>query len=359
MEFSLQLFLNILQVLFISVMISLATSFLSLKIAPRLGLMDIPGSAPHKKHTRPTPLGGGISLALALVIAAFLFGFWRQSELRSLLLPALIIFAFALWDDKSGLGALPKLIGQTVATICMIWLGTRVRVLEYSGFLWGEELNPMKVILDWGITIFWMVGITNAFNLVDSMDGLVVGLSSWATGFFLLVLISSGQTELALFTVALFGCLIALTLFNSAPAKMFLGDSGAQTIGFLMAGIAILYTPQDAFQESSWFTPIMFLAVPIFDTVLVTFSRIRRGEKFYISHLDHTYHRLIKLGLDSNQGVMLMHLTGLILQAVAITTLFLHPLYANLIFLLVLIAGAVMILVLDRYSFWPRINPPD
>jgi len=186
-----------------------------------------------------------------------------------------------------------------------------------------------------------------------------VGLSSWAAGFFLLVLISSGQTELALFTSVLFGCLIALTFFNSAPAKMFLGDSGAQTIGFLMAGIAILYTPQGAFQESSWFTPIMFLAVPIFDTALVTFSRIRRGDKFYISHLDHTYHRLIKLGLDSNQGVMLMHLTGLILQAVAITTLFLQPLYANLIFLMVIIVGAVLILVLDRYSFWPRINLPD
>lgn len=358
MEFSLKLFLNIFQVLFISVVISMVTSLLSLKIAPRVGLMDIPGSAPHKQHARPTPLGGGISLAMSLVIAAFVFGFWRQSELRSLLLPALIIFAFALWDDKSGLGALPKLIGQIAASICMICLGTRVRVLEYSGFFWGE-LTPLKVALDWGITIFWMVGITNAFNLVDSMDGLVVGLSSWAAGFFLFVLISSGQTELALFTAALFGCLIALTFFNSAPAKMFLGDSGAQTIGFLMAGIAILYTPQGAFQESSWFVPIMFLAVPIFDTALVTFSRIRRGEKFYISHLDHTYHRLIRMGLDSNQGVMLMHLTGLILQAVAITALFLQPLYANLIFLLVLVAGAAMILLLDRYSFWPRINPPD
>jgi UDP-GlcNAc:undecaprenyl-phosphate GlcNAc-1-phosphate transferase len=274
----------------------------------------------------------------------------------ALLLPTLVIFIFGLWDDAKGLPALTKLAGQVAAVLLMMALGIHIRIFESPRFFIGGQSLVFQ-LLDWGLTLFWMIGITNAFNLVDSMDGLAVGLSGWSFAFFMLATLDTRQEGLSIMSALMVGICLALYYYNGSPAKLFLGDSGAQTFGFLLAAIAILYTPTETAQTSSWFVPILLLGVPIFDTTLVFFSRIRRGKYFYQAGTDHTYHRLVALGMAPPRAVLTMHMAALLLQCVAFVAVTLQPLWANLIFAAALAVGLFAVLFLDHPGRWPAPEP--
>jgi UDP-GlcNAc:undecaprenyl-phosphate/decaprenyl-phosphate GlcNAc-1-phosphate transferase len=191
------------------------------------------------------------------------------------------------------------------------------------------------------------VGVTNAFNLIDSMDGIVAGLSTLASAFFIFVTTASGQPELTLWAAVLTGISLALYFWNMPPARYFLGDSGAQTLGFLLAVLALLYNPVNKDQASSWFAPILILGVPIFDTSLVVFSRLRRHLPPFEGNRDHTYHRLIQCGINSSRAVSLLHIIALALDSLALFALSQHPILANSIFAICLITGASLIYIFD------------
>jgi UDP-GlcNAc:undecaprenyl-phosphate GlcNAc-1-phosphate transferase len=167
----------------------------------------------------------------------------------------------------------------------------------------------------------------------------------------------SGQLELTTWAAVLAGIGIALYFWNSPPARYFLGDSGAQTLGFLLAIIALLYNPVNKDQASSWFAPILILGVPIFDTSLVVFSRLRRHIPPFEGNRDHTYHRLVRGGMNSARAVSLLHIVALSLDGIALFALSLQPLYANLIFAGCLIAGGTLISYLDFSTKF--IHPPE
>lgn len=334
-----------------AVVVTLATAWIATRLARRLRLLDVPGSAPHKLHTLPTPLAGGVALVLSLAVLLPASGLWREVEIARLLLPAGIIFVFSLVDDARGLSAPVKLLGQLLAVGALIASGIYIQIFESPQFFLGGS-GPQYVWLDWAVTVLWIVGVTNAFNLVDSMDGLAVGLSGWAFAFFMLEMFDTRQVALSTFCALLAGICLVLYAYNVAPARLFLGDSGAQTLGFLLAAVAILYTPHVAYQTSSWFVPILLVAVPIFDTTLVVVSRLRRKERFYIGHRDHTYHRLVARGMGPGQAVFAMHLAALILGCVAFIAVTLPPLWANGLFVLCLLAGAAAVLFLDHPNHW-------
>lgn len=336
------------QAILVSLVVSLGASWLAIRMARRLKLIDIPNSSPHKQHKYPTPLAGGMALMLSLLAAGLVFGLFGDQELLPVLLAAAVIFGFGLWDDARGMSAPVKLIGQTLAVVILIASGFYIRIFEYTGFFIGGA-GPFYRALNWGVTWLWVVGITNAFNLTDSMDGLAVGLSGWALAFFMLATFDSGQLQLSLFSAILLGICIGISFFNRHPARLFLGDSGAQTLGFFLAAIGIFYTPVGAYQTSSWFVPILLVGVPIFDTSLVFFSRLRRGQAFYKSNRDHTYHRLVSLGMDPGRAVMSMHLAALLLECVAFVAVSLPPLWANGIFIGCLLIGAVTFFILNRH----------
>ena len=337
------------QAILVGLVAALAACWLAIRLARRLKLIDIPGSSPHKLHEFPTPLAGGMALVMALLIAGAVFMIYDDRELQPVLLGALVIFAFGLWDDARGMSAPVKLIGQTIAVLILLASGFYIRIFEYPGFFVGGSgsfYRALNLIVTW----VWVVGITNAFNLTDSMDGLAVGLSGWALAFFMLATYDAGQTPLSLFCAILLGICLGISFFNRHPARLFLGDSGAQTLGFLLAAIGIHYTPVGAYQTSSWFVPILLVGVPIFDTSLVFFSRLRRHTAFYKSNRDHTYHRLVRLGIDPGRAVMSMHLAALILECLAFVAISLSPLWANVIFAACLLSGVGMFFVLDRHT---------
>jgi len=338
------IFANILVQMVISFTIAIIASFLTTPIAKPLGLMDNPGTAPHKLHTVPTPLAGGMVIGLSVIILILLLPELFQGDLRAMVVGATVILAFGLWDDISGLGAGPKFFGQFLAAVIVLVGGISIDIIP-SSFFNGNQM--VANLANHALTIFWLVGITNAFNLIDSMDGIVAGLSTIAGILFILVTYISGQPTLTMWAVMITGISLALYLWNSPPARYFLGDSGAQTLGFLLAILALLYTPGTKVQASSWFVPILILGVPIFDTCLVVFSRVRRHSPPFEGNRDHTYHRLIQAGLKPARAVNLIHLVAVIVDCTAIFALYQNPLAANLIFAICLACAAFLLITFE------------
>ena len=310
---------------------------ISIWVARQFDLVDYPNSAPHKIHHNRVPTGGGIAIASAVFFLSLISGKLEVADLGAILAASIFILLFGLWDDAKGLTAGWKLTGQILASSVLIWQ-------DISIHMFGHPIPNIAM------TVFWIVGITNAFNFVDSMDGLAVGLAAIASTFFLFVTIDANQLHLTYMSAVLLGSCIGMFYYNTTPARTFLGDSGAQFLGFMLATLAMAYTPPGLPQPSSWFVPILLLGIPIFDTTFVVISRLRRGAPFYRAGQDHVYHKLTQIGMSPAQAVVTMHVGALLIGCLAFVALPLPPLQANLLFALTLLCGLVAMLILQRES---------
>ena len=338
---------NVMLLLLASITISVIISWATIKIAPRVGLMDIPGSAEHKNHDAEIPMTGGIVLIDTIFILMITTGMWSIPEIKPILISGLIIGLFGLADDYFHLSPLKKLFGQIFGSIVLIYLGIQVNIFGSPEFIFRTD-SIIDTWLNIGFTILWLVTLTNAFNFIDSSDGLSVGLSGLSATFFLVIAMSNGQEPIIYFCAILLGLCIGLYFFNSYPAKLFLGDSGAQTLGFILGAIAIVYNPNTGFQSSSWFLPIMIFYVPLFDLALVIFSRLRRKKPIHQASMDHTYHRLSKRGISINHSVLVLHGVSLIMSMIGYLCLNLPIIYANIVFCLTIILAIAIFFKLDN-----------
>lgn len=311
------------------------------RLAAKLGFMDVPGSAPHKTHRSATPLAGGLILAIAVGITYLVLRPQIDRLIVGILLAGSLILLWGLLDDRLEMPPAVKLVGQLAAAGLLIAYDVQVRITQIGA-------------LDITLTLLWVVGLINAFNFVDSMDGLAVGLGGIGTAFFMLVTLDAAQPALAKLSAAILGAAIGLFFFNASPAQLFLGDSGAQVLGFSLAAIGIAYVPAAARlpQGQSWFVPILVLGVPIFDAALVVASRLRRRRPIYQAQHDHTYHRLVALGVPPSRSVLAMHIAAVLLGLLAFVALELTVPQANLIFGASVLAGLIGVLILER-SFLP------
>ncbi len=317
--------------IFWGILTTLVITPIAIRVAVRFKLIDYPNSSAHKIHQQPVPKAGGIAIGLGLFSLSLLMGNMQSTVIRAILTASTIIFIFGLWDDARRLSPAWKLVGQILGTTILILQGVHIRML-------GSTMIP-----NIALTFIWVIGITNAFNLVDSMDGLAVGLAAIASAFFMLVTIDAGQAPLSILSAMLLGCCIGMLYYNTLPAQTFLGDSGAQFLGFILAAQAIAYTPPGLPQPSSWFVPILLLSVPIFDTSLVVISRLSQKKAVYQAGLDHTYHCLVKLGMPSSRAVLTMHLFAIVSGCLAFLALPLPPVWANLIFAMALLVGLLIL----------------
>lgn len=312
------------------------------RLARAAGFLDIPGSAPHKQHETAVPLAGGPVVALAIALAYLVLRPGMDGAVAGILLGGMFVLLTGMLDDRLHLRPSQKLIGQLVAAGLLMAFGVQVRI---------TRLPPVDLTL----TLLWVVGMVNAFNFVDSKDGLALGLAGIAASFFMLVTIDSAQPLLAMLSAAILGACIGTYFLNASPARMFLGDSGAQLLGFLLAGVGIAYIPAQAGlpQGVTWFLPILVLGVPIFDMMLVVISRVRARQPIYRAGLDHTYHRLVSLGLDSTRSVLAMQIAAIVLGLAAFMALDTTVLAANLIFGVAVLGGIGALVVLLRRAGQP------
>ena len=268
---------------------------LAKRLAFRLGIVDVPSA--RKMHSRPMPLLGGAAIYVAAIAALFLFGdrFYVR-QVAGILVGATLCSFMGLWDDRSGLTAWVKLGLQCVAALILVISGVQVLLVP------SQAMNIL-------LTLLWTVGITNALNLLDNMDGLSGGVSAIAAAFFLLLAAMSGQYLVGALAAALLGACIGFLVYNVNPASIFMGDTGALFLGFMMASVGIkLRFPGNA-HFVTWMVPLMVLGLPIFDTTLVFISRLRRGKNpLTTAGKDHVSHRLVKMGFTQREAVLILYL---------------------------------------------------
>jgi len=274
-------------------------------VAFRIGMVDHP--APRKLHTRPIPLLGGAALYLAVLIALLVLeDRYNLPQLAGVLVGATAISFLGIWDDRWGLRPLVKLAGQAAVAGAVMATGIMV-----SLFPWP--------ILNATVTLLWLVGITNAFNLIDNMDGLSGGIGAVSAAFFLLLAALNGQYLVGALSAAVLGACLGFLRYNFNPASIFMGDAGSLFLGFLMAvlGIKLRFPNNVAFV--TWMVPVLVLGVPIFDAALVIFSRLRRGlNPLTTPGKDHLSHRLVRAGLTHREAVLTLYLVQAALGALAL-----------------------------------------
>lgn len=266
-------------VIAVSAGVTLAATPLAGRLAASWGFVDHP--AGHKFHDRATPLLGGLALYLGTVPPMLAADAGNAGAGRwAFAAAATLLFVTGLWDDRRRLSVGTKLAAQVLAAAVLVGSGVRA---ELPGPWW----------LATAFSLLWIVGITNAVNLLDSMDGAAPGVAAVATAGFLLL---GGASPLAaVLAPALIGALIGFLPYNLPPARIFMGDAGSLTVGFSLAALGLEATHGTAEAGVAWMVPVLLLAVPVFDTTLVTWSRIRRG-KNPMTHpgKDHFAHRLAR-----------------------------------------------------------------
>ncbi len=260
-------------------------------------------AAPRKDrwHTRPAPFLGGAGIFLAFGIG--LLATRGQIEIRwGILVGAAFMFGLGLYDDLREMSPPAKLIGQIMGAAVVIFDG------YVTGFFSSVLLNIL-------ITVVWLVGITNAINLLDNMDGLAGGIALIAGGFLTYFFWQSASVrdlELMLIAAALAGATLGFLVFNFPPAKIFMGDSGSLFLGFTLAVLAIARRPQASNVFAVMSVPTFIFLLPIIDTTLVTFTRLLRGQSPAQGGKDHTSHRLVAFGLSERQAVLVLYAMAIV-----------------------------------------------
>jgi UDP-GlcNAc:undecaprenyl-phosphate GlcNAc-1-phosphate transferase len=257
-----------------------------------------------KTHQRPVAYLGGIAIYLSfLATLALTFDFSR--EVLGLLLAATIVILLGIIDDLKPLGPKVKMFGQIIAIFVLVKCGIYIQI---------------KIIPDWAgmlITFFWMLGVINAFNIIDIMDGLSAGIGLIASLVLFFIGVITFHYMMAVMSLALAGALLGFLRYNFQPAKIYLGDAGSMFIGLMLGTLAMIgvYTEHN---QAGYLAPLVILGVPLYDTMLVMYLRWRKGMSVIHGSPDHFALRLRKRGLSTRQTVLSSYAVGCVLAAAAL-----------------------------------------
>jgi UDP-GlcNAc:undecaprenyl-phosphate/decaprenyl-phosphate GlcNAc-1-phosphate transferase len=264
------------------------------KVALAQGVLDRPNSA-HKSHKNPVPYLGGVAIIIGVVIVSYIAlvsnkftwsNFWLAT---SVLGPAVVMGLVGLWDDLKSLNPLPRFIGQSIAGI----------VVAFILILNKNIGNPTGVIvLDVVITVIWIVGICNSINFFDNLDGGAAGTVAITAISLTYLAITGDQYFIAALSIVVAGSTLGFLIWNRAPARIYMGDAGALFLGLLIATLTVRFKPSTDNSVASFAIPILLLAIPILDTTVAVFSRLRRKVSPFQGGKDHLSHRLVRYGLS-------------------------------------------------------------
>ncbi len=264
------------------------------RVALALNLVDAPSQ--RKAHRTPMPLLGGVGIFLGAILAVLvIYRGEPEPTVLGVLLATTVVALTGLIDDYRPLPAWAKLAGQLAGCLILAAFGVRVRL-------------PLPAALNYAITLLWLLGITNAINFLDNMDGLSAGIAAVIASFILLLALTNGQFLVAALSAALLGACVGFLRYNFPPARIFMGDVGSLFLGFLLAAMGIQLRFPDNSNFVTWMVPIFLFGLPIFDMTLVVVSRLRRGLSPNTAGRDHTSHRLVRLGFSSREAVLILYL---------------------------------------------------
>lgn len=272
---------------------SLGLTPVSRQIAFRLGVIDRPKNRNITKA--PTPMMGGFAIYVAFALSLVLFSPEQHMvEFGAVISGATFLTFIGLIDDRYDLGIKIKLVVMTIAAIVVVATGIHIQLFNHP-------------LLDYPLTLFWIIAVTNAVNFLDNMDGLAAGLSTVAAFFFMLIAISQELSLVSALAAAVLGSAAGFLSYNFKPASSFMGDMGALPLGFVLAilGIKLEFGSQPL--DATWVIPILVLALPVFDINLVIITRLLEGRSPGEAGKDHTSHRLMSFGFSDRVTLFILY----------------------------------------------------
>ncbi|HPO95165.1 MAG: MraY family glycosyltransferase [Elusimicrobiales bacterium] len=282
------------------------------RLAWKINAIDVPDS--RKVHLKPVPRIGGLGVYLAFIFT-IIRNFQFSSEIISILIGSSVIFIVGFIDDVKGLSAKSRLFFQVLSACIVVAGGVKITYTLGWG-LYGQ-------VISWIVSVLWIVGIINAFNFMDGIDGLAASMGLVISVIFLIITVNTEQYKVMFITASLCGSVFGFLIYNWSPAKIFLGDGGSTLIGFILACLGIYgsYSSDNPFISLS--VPIIILSIPIFDIIYITVSRIKNGlvrnitEWLEYTGKDHFHHRLLSVGFSVKSAVVFISLLNLILGSIA------------------------------------------
>ncbi|MFH1612431.1 MAG: MraY family glycosyltransferase [bacterium] len=321
------------------------------KLAFLFKILDAPGE--RKVHKNPIPLLGGFGIFFSLIFVIslhfFLFFKFKQffsffnfnfenvmSRLIIIFIGAFIIFIIGILDDIKKISFQIRFIIQILVAIIIVFSGIRVNFFASS-------------ILGDIITIFWIVGIINAFNLLDNMDGITSGVAFISSIFFFIISIKTGQYLVPLLIATFAGSVLGFLRFNFPPAKIFMGDAGSLLLGYFLAIISImnLYTRNFSENFLALLVPIFILAVPLFDTFSVIFIRIKNRKPIYVGDMNHFPHKLARLGFSPCQVAIFVYIVTFLTGCISLLLLKANIYDGIILSIILILIFAIIILLME------------
>lgn len=314
-------------------------------LAFRVGAVDVPKDA-RRMHDHPIPRMGGLAIFFGFILSVLLF-LPLTEQLRGMLLGAVVIVILGIFDDIYALPAKPKFLVQILAALLAVLAGNRIFFLSNINVF---SADPYWYLgwLSIPVSVFWIVGITNAVNLIDGLDGLACGVSTISSMTMLVIALMVSEPDVAVLMAALAGACLGFLPYNLNPARIFMGDTGSTFLGFILAVVSI----QGLFKFYtiiSFAVPFLMLGLPIFDTTFAILRRLAKGQSPMTPDRGHIHHRLIDMGFSQKQAVAVLYLISAILGLSAVVLTTSGVLKAMLFLLALCIAGGMAAkLYLDR-----------
>lgn len=343
--------------------ISLVLVPLVRRLAIRRTILDSP--AGHKSHLAPVPYLGGVAIVIAFSVAVIvgvllapegLLGVGSLlpspealfdavpsafSELLLVLVLALTLSGIGLMDDLKGLRPAPRLAVEVAVACLLVLVGVRFE-------------TPLPAAIDVVITLVWVVGITNALNLLDNVDGLAAGVTGISSLAIFVIGVINEQQLVALLAIGLSGCTLGFLRSNFNPASIYMGDAGSLYLGFMLAYLT-LKIRIDPSQPVQYFVPLVLLGIAVMDTSLVVLSRLRRGLSPFAGGQDHISHRFLRLGVSVRRGVTVILLGSAVLGALGIALMEMPPVAGWIVLGSIVVHGvAVTVLLTTKVAREPE-----
>ena len=348
-----------------SLLITAAITRAAIGAADVFSMLDHPGE--RKVQSRPMPLLGGVAIFLGFsftilinliaiyeILPRIPFLFPQDvvdavpgvskvlNKFFGILIGGTFIFLLGLVDDRMGISPGRKLLGQVMGALILFYYGVRVTMFSGNLFFCGF------------ITVFWVLAVINAFNLLDNMDGLAAGVAFIACSVFLTVSIGLGQLFVSALLVVLMGSLLGFLLFNFPPARIYMGDSGSMFLGYMIATVTILGTYYFPGSPTIFaiVMPVLILAVPFYDTVSVICIRIKSGQPVYMGDRNHFSHRLVRLGMSERGTILFIYLVAF---TIGLSALLLNKVGFEGVFLIFFQTAAILLIIaMMEYYGWKR-----
>ncbi len=315
--------MNVFFVFLLSLVISILLTPWVKKIAYQVGAVDVPND--RKVHLKPIPRIGGVAFFLSILVVNVIFN--KSPVVEKILFGGLLVFLVGLLDDFVELKPKPKFWLTFLAVLIAVILGVRVGI-------WRIPYTKIIIKGFWSdvITFVWLLGITNAMNFIDGLDGLAGGVSVISSFSLLVISLLLGRIEMALLLSSILGAVLGFLFYNFPPASIFMGDSGAMFLGFILGAISVIGVLKISTVINLFF-PIIVLGFPVLDTAFSIIRRILEGRAPWKYDKDHIHHRFLRVGMSTEQSIAFIYLITICMALLAVIISLLQDPYISAILL--------------------------